>query len=284
MILSDLIIPSRVNQCWEYSGLDSPEHCLDKTHFKQYPWPITYNYNSRGFRDQEWPNSIDQLSNAVWCVGDSFTVGLGSPVEHTWPMLLQKQTGRRVINVSMDGASNNWIARRTALIQKEINPTAVVVMWSYLHRRENDNHNISDEQRRVQAIASNDIDDAINFAHCVGMIKNSSVTQLAIPEYAPPLSDYQEIWDTVKGTDWPNRAPETTDEMLQLPSFIQTELKEYFKVWAELHNSIALHTLMFPIKSNLIEVERLDLARDGLHFDLITSQWIVDQITNNLTL
>jgi lysophospholipase L1-like esterase len=282
LILPDFILPSRVNQCWEYSGIDSFERCLDKNHFKQYPHAVIYNYNSRGFRDQEWPDSSEELKQAIWCIGDSFTAGIGSPIEHTWPWLLQKQTGRRVINISMDGASNNWIARRTNLIQKEINPTNIVVMWSYLHRRESDNQKVSDEQRIIQSINSTNNEDASNFADCINLIKNNSVTQLIIPEYAPESTDIQALWDTVRGTNWPVLAPNTMDAMNLLPKFIQTELKEYFKIWTDLQTMIELQQTLSPIDKNIIKVNRLDLARDGHHFDIITAQWIVDQIADGL--
>ena len=77
MILPDFTISSKINQNWAYSGMDSPDLCLDSKHFKSYPYSVSYQYNSRGYRDHEWP---DDLQNAVWCIGDSFTVGIGSPV------------------------------------------------------------------------------------------------------------------------------------------------------------------------------------------------------------
>jgi hypothetical protein len=277
MILPDLVLPSRVNQCWEYSGLDSFEHCLDKNHFKQYPWPVIYNYNSRGFRDQEWPVTIEELKNAIWCVGDSFTVGLGCPVEHTWPWLLQKQTGRRVINISMDGASNDWIARRTSLIQKEINPRNIVVMWSYVHRREHKNSDLNDEQRRIATLASTDADDIANLDDCINMIKNNGILQLAIPNYSAILNS-QNIWSTVRGPDWPLLAPTTTDELMLLPDFVQTELKEQFKLWTTIQQSVELPDKLRNVSNAVININRLDLARDGHHFDLITAQWVVDRI------
>jgi hypothetical protein len=56
------------------------------------------------------------------------------------------------------------------------------------------------------------------------------------------------------------------------------------QIWTELQESIKLHTLYCSIEHNFTKIDRLDLARDGLHFDLITAQWVVDQIINNLTL
>jgi hypothetical protein len=279
MILPDFVLPSRVNQCWQYSGIDSFKECLDKNYFKQYPHPITYNYNSRGFRDQEWPDSTEELKNAIWCIGDSFTVGLGSPIEHTWPWLLQKQTGRRIINVSMDGASNSWIARKTATIQKEIKPKNIAVMWSFLHRREDENQNLNDEQRRISHTASNHAEDGVNFFQCIKMIESSGLIQLIIPEYA---RDCQTLWENLRGESWPRMFPSTVHAMSLLPDFIQHELKEKFKLWEELQTLVEMSTILAPLEENLIKVSKLDLARDGFHFDLITAQWIVNQIINEL--
>ena len=125
MILPDFILPSRQHQICTESGIDSLEQCLDKKHFKLYPHQIEYRYNSRGFRDAEWPEDINDLKNATWCIGDSFTVGIGSPLKHTWPYILQQQTGCRVINISMDGASNEWMARKCSTLLKIINPKCI---------------------------------------------------------------------------------------------------------------------------------------------------------------
>jgi len=116
VILQDLVLQSRVNFKSDVSGLDSLELCLNKDHFRNYPHHVEYVHNSRGFRDNEWPESADELKNAIWCVGDSFTVGLGSPRQFTWPQVLAAVTGRRCINISMDGASNAWISRRAQQI------------------------------------------------------------------------------------------------------------------------------------------------------------------------
>jgi hypothetical protein len=134
MILPGFVLYQTVNQQLKYSGIDSLSYCIDKAHFKKYPDEVKYQYNSRGYRDQEWP---EDLTNAIWCFGDSFTVGMGTPREYTWTYLLQEQLGQRTINVSMDGASNNWIARKTKDLFAQLTPDLVILHWSYLHRREN---------------------------------------------------------------------------------------------------------------------------------------------------
>lgn len=116
----------------ETSGMDCLEQCLNKEHFRNYSKKITYQYNSKGFRDEEWP--IDAY-NVIWCVGDSFTVGIGQPHEETWPAELEKKTGRRCLNLGEDGCSNDTMALRAQEICKLYKPKLIVVMWSYLSRR-----------------------------------------------------------------------------------------------------------------------------------------------------
>ena len=123
----------------ETSGLDHLQKCLNKEHFLNYPKKITYQYNSRGFRDAEWP--ID-LSDVIWCVGDSFTVGIGQPYEETWPQLLEKRTGRRCLNTGEDGCSNDTIALRAQEICKLYKPKLIVVLWSYFSRRRINDKNV----------------------------------------------------------------------------------------------------------------------------------------------
>lgn len=146
MILPNFVIQSKINYTSEFEKPDSPEECIDKDHFDNYQYPISYRYNSRGFRDVEWP---DNLQNAIWCIGDSFTVGLGSPFEHIWPVVLSKATGLKTINVSVNGANNSWISRKTSEVIETVNPQYVIIMWSYFYRRESDNILLTDEERQI---------------------------------------------------------------------------------------------------------------------------------------
>jgi len=113
-------------------GMDTLEKCDDKDHYLSYTKDISYRYNSRGFRDHEWP---EDLSDVVWCVGDSFTVGMGQPFEETWPQLLGKKLGKTCLNIGEDGCANDTMALRIQEICKSYTPKLVVVMWSYFARR-----------------------------------------------------------------------------------------------------------------------------------------------------
>ena len=186
MILSDFIIPSRVNQIWNHTGIDSPERCLDKELFENYPHKIIYRYNSRGFRDHEWPV---KLRPPIWCIGDSFTAGIGNPVRHTWPDILAKLMGTRSINISMDGASNEWIARRAKAVITEVRPATMVIHWSYTNRRENPNTALPDEDRRIYMVDATATEDLKNTLECIRQVEalatTTKIVHTFIPDFVP---------------------------------------------------------------------------------------------------
>jgi hypothetical protein len=283
MILPDFVLPSRVNQCWQYSGMDSFEHCSDKTHFKQYPHDITYNYNSRGFRDAEWPDTIEQLQSAIWCVGDSFTVGIGSPLEHTWPWILQQATQRRTINVSMDGASNMWIARKSLDIVNKIKPAHLIIQWSYVSRREKTIDVALDESWQ-------------EFYKNVADPSWPACTRLNIDGLPKKISE--EI-DQIHGK-W---SQNITDEMRRLPvikSTVEDDIKNILDcmgLLSQIKSTQIVHSFIpkFVPRTHqgiveqqiaglvIPEIQFLDLARDGYHYDIATSQEFVRQVTQCLS-
>ena len=280
MILPDFILQSRQNQTWSESGIDSLKGCLDKEHFKSYPYQITYNYNSRGFRDTEWPDNITELRDSIWCIGDSFTVGIGSPLTHTWVNLLQGKLNQRCINVSMDGASNNWIARKAIQVLKTIKPKIIVIQWSYIQRGESDDYSLTDETRRLRCWSS-DINKITEqnyklIAEVETYKHKCSVIHSSIPNITQVNHNHiVDIWDHIKGTDWPE-LPKTLDEFYGLPGFIVNELTNIFKVYK-------LFQLYYTLLGNIIQTSEIitqDLARDGLHYDVLTATKFVAQLEN----
>jgi hypothetical protein len=277
MILPELKLSSRINKFWNFSGIDDINSCKDKKHFLSYPYTITYEYNSRGFRDHEWPESLKELKNAVWCIGDSFTVGLGSPKEHTWPFCLSKITGRRVINVSMDGASNEWISRIAKSIIRAIDPINIVIMWSYTHRREHSNALLNDEDRRMfygpvdkLRSKSDDWQNFLNSKSQVDLLSKNSI-QFSIPGFH---HDHVH-WSKIRGNKWPKTAPNTLEELNTLPAWIRTELKELHQCLDSLCVDLSFnHDLQH--QHSVVPVCQQDFARDGLHFDLITAEWVAE--------
>ena len=272
MILPDLILPGRANKNLQYTGLDSLEKCNNKQHFKNYPYRVNYNYNSRGFRDAEWP---DNLENVVWCIGDSFTVGLGCPLDHVWPRILQQKLNQRTINVSMDGASNEWIARRTCDIIDAIHPSTIIIQWSYTHRRED---TVENGLNKLWTKFYNNVKDS-SWPEC----KYSNFNTL--PEFIKVEVHELHQWNYHKQFLDENRALHYTLTSLdnnninllncikQVESTGANIIHSFIPEFAQDWNNSDLSGYTF-----IPEIKKLDLARDYHHYDTLTATNFVHQL------
>jgi hypothetical protein len=224
-----LIIKNRINKKLNYNGIDSLNQCLNKTHFKNYKKDVSYHYNSRGFRDKEWPKD---LSKAIWCVGDSFTVGLGQPFEETWPYLLQKKLNKRCLNLGEDGCSNDTISLRAEEIYKLYKPKLIVIMWSYLNRRRINNKNMHFDKNDFGIKA--DFDNFIKNCETISKLKTKIIQTI-------------------------------------IPNVLLDPDKKIFNYLLLLRNKFKI--LNFP---------QLDYARDYHHFDVKTSEYLVNLVTKKI--
>lgn len=65
-----------------------------------------YRFNSWGFRseyDYEALNVDGKKAKIILAIGDSFTMNVGGPLEHSWPSLLQEKVDIPVLNGGVDG-------------------------------------------------------------------------------------------------------------------------------------------------------------------------------------
>jgi hypothetical protein len=280
MILPNVLIRSKIGMSTA-SGMDTIKTCLDKKHFKNYPYTVDYSYNDRGFRDTAWPDDIN-LSSSIWCIGDSFTVGIGSPFSHTWVQQLMVATQTRTINVSMDGASNTWISRKCCEIYDSIKPQNIVIMWSYLHRRELDDESLDDFDRKIhstKATVTEDIDDIINcIDRVVKYCTETNIVQTIIPnwevEYKNVILD-QSGWLEIRDDSWPMDVPNNKAELLALGDSILDELATLHKIDIDgLMKKFKIEGLM----DSLIQTVQIDFARDGHHFDILTAKNVVNNV------
>lgn len=288
MILPEIWLANRSNERCQQQGLDSIEKALDPEWFLNFPYAIDYCYNSRGFRDEEWPDSLNDLQQAAWCVGDSFTVGIGSPYEHIWPRVLQKAMHRRTINVSMDGASNNWIARKTVKILQVIQPQVLIVHWSYLHRREglteldkNNKYGFLLHYDQVKDPSWPPISQVEQFSSLPAHVQNELMTQHG-DHWRQNISDEQlrlwhirsDIEDDIENT---RQCIELVDQHRGqtrlihsfIPGFVSGYQQEFYQC-LDTPNSI------------VPEFAPLDLARDRHHYDIKTSEYFVQKILQEL--
>lgn len=279
MILPDFIIPSRANAIWQTTGMDSEEYCRDLKHYQSYAHKIEYVYNNRGFRDDPWPATMADLQKAVWCLGDSFTVGIGSPRQHTWPYLLQQSLGQRTINVSMDGASNNWIARKAIRVMEQISPKLMIIHWSYVNRREKDIEIELDQSwntfyqdvrdatwpdcsRQERDLLPEHIQQELNQVH--GGWKHNITDDQRLIHYER-CTEQEDIHNTLECIQSVAQSAVCTQV---IHSFIPEFVPKEFQGVVESQTSGLI----------ISETQILDLARDGHHYDIATARWLVDQI------
>ncbi len=283
MILPGIQLTSRINLILDKTGIDTPETCLDLDHWRNFPDTVHYVYNSRGFRDAEWP--INDLAECIWCIGDSFTVGVGSKFNNSWTQVLQRITGRRCVNISLEGASNAWMVRQANMIIQEIAPRNLIIHWSYLHRDENPDSSLTDEDRRIRHIADFTTEKQLDhFASSVNQLIDSNYTNIVhsfIPHGIPDWFDknLSHAWNQLRGADWPRDYPRTVSEFECLPDFIKQELREH-SMYYEFFDAAIIHGRITKIIGTpfISPLDTLDRARDGLHYDVLTSTAFVEQI------
>jgi len=268
VILPPVVLPQRCNKHYTTLGIDSFLNCRDRWHYIRYPHAVSYNFNSRGFRDSEWPGD---LNTVTWCLGDSFTLGVGSPVEHTWP----QQLNRACVNVSMDGASNAWIARQACCIL-QLQPRNMIILWSFLERREVNDTEVSDLDRRLPSQISTDqahFDYFLQCYHAVEQLRGSTnIVHAFIPGHYPVNNNTaDQLWHSIAEPSW-GPCPANLQDLIQLPNFVQQELDQVHSCWHNLCSAVAYQGMYQQLNNCTGEIAQLDLARDGFHFDIITSR------------
>lgn len=259
--------------------MDSIEHCFDVRHFQNYPFDIEYRYNSRGFRDSEWP---DDLTDTIWCMGDSFTVGVGQPFAHIWPQVLSKHSHKRTINFSMDGASNNWIARRTLDIIRMVDPKNIVIMWSYVERRERPDflpllwRKIYDQIRDPSWPADVTLSAAGTLPD---PIKREIEQEHDIDiEFFVDCNDDMMIYQDTRASDQYNfdNWCACIDQLAGYQHVIHGVIPNW--VADPQRNNKYWDYLDMSVSKKIQPFDRLDWARDGHHFDVLTSEHFVSQV------
>jgi len=290
MILPDFVLLSRAGTEEKFTGMDHAEFCESPRLFAQYPHEITYQYNSRGFRDEEWP---DNLAQAIWCFGDSFTVGVGSPRPHTWPAMLQRKTHTRCINVSLDGASNQWIARKIQSLAQSLVPSCVVVHWSYIHRRESSASVLTktlDSQWRefynkIKDSTWPDCGSMDEFDQLPSIIKQEILEIHAGPaEHA--LLTYRLILDDESRRLYFDPNSNNSDDIANTMDCISRVHATGLNVIHSFVPGFAAQSAVVKIIAHLNQLQcryvapfdLLDHARDGHHYDAITAESFTNQI------
>jgi lysophospholipase L1-like esterase len=139
----NISIPFYANLQTDILGMDSKEHCFGPELFDTWP-PVTYQFNEIGFRT----HSVNQFkSDAILVIGDSFTLGLGVNSVDRFSDVIEQHTGHQVLNFSLNGASNDWISRKLQQLLPLFRPRAIIVHYTFSHRRERPFEDWHDDER-----------------------------------------------------------------------------------------------------------------------------------------
>jgi hypothetical protein len=188
----DLKIPRYANLRCDSLGHDSFEHCFDRNLFRSFG-PVSYQFNEIGYRTK----SIAEFTGQeILAIGDSFTLGLGVNAVDRWSDQLELLTGLPVLNLSLNGASNDWIARRLQSFLTWFTPVFVIVHWSFSHRREAAQPTWYDDERtqcEPGYSAQENFDNWLQNFQCVHGCK---VLHTAIPGWHDGFD--HDLWPVVK--------------------------------------------------------------------------------------
>lgn len=136
MLINDLeYYHKMVNYSGKCLGIDSPDKSwIDSAYWHAYPvQDFDYQFNSWGFRGPEYNNLIGKPVNI--CLGDSFTVNLGGPIEHSWCSQLSSKMDLPTINLGVHGAGNDTIRLVYERANNIFDVKNTFVMYSFFHRR-----------------------------------------------------------------------------------------------------------------------------------------------------
>jgi hypothetical protein len=280
MILPNVIIPKLVHKRFEFYSPDSEPDCQSRKHFNHYPYNITYEFNSRGFRDNEWPTDLE---NAIWCLGDSTTVGIGAPITHSWPFQLSKTTDIATINLGIRAIDNYTISEIAREIILNIRPKNILILWSFFERRPVGNIQTEIVDLSEQLIVDNDLDHYDYFTKCILNLQvpdsKTNIVHGFLPNSDNVEQTLQSMWNNVKDPNWPAKI-ESIDaidhnilEELDIVHNVYNQFKKIFE-WCEFKNKF--------MKNRINNFEQLDLARDGHHWDIEPSKLRATEFKNFL--
>jgi hypothetical protein len=129
-------------------------------------------------------------------IGDSFTLGLGVNAKDRWSDHLEILTGLPVLNFSLNGASNDWIARRVQSLMTWFSPAFLIIHWSFSHRREAAQPYWFDDERTECEAGYTSQENFSNWLNNFKKINHEKVLHTAIPHWHDGF-EYDQ-WPVVK--------------------------------------------------------------------------------------
>jgi hypothetical protein len=131
---------SLANQALLWHTTDSEESyqknlIRNRLQLQQYNWidrPIAYKFNNYGFRADEF----ESTDPSVVFIGCSHTLGVGLPVESTWPYIVSAKLKLKNYNIGVGGSSNDTAFRLAHYWIEQLKPSLVIFLSTERTRSE----------------------------------------------------------------------------------------------------------------------------------------------------
>ena len=117
------------NTTVQWTGFDNITNCN-----KEWNIPISYQYNSQGFRTHDLTSYIGKEVNIA--LGCSHTEGIGLPIEMTWPSKIEQQTKLTTLNLGLGQGSTDTVARILTNVSGLFSINTVYILWPAFDRFE----------------------------------------------------------------------------------------------------------------------------------------------------
>lgn len=215
-------VPSMIDYQGQYCGVDTPGRSKKSIkEFHDYPiQDFDYQFNSWGFRGEDFEQYLGDKVNI--CLGDSITVNIGGPVEHSWCGQLAKHFSIPTINLGMAAAGNDAIKLVCDSACELFNVQNIFVMYSFFPRRlvngRFKQYTYTDYKQDLEYFLEQRIPDAYECGlpgWCwtdeeVQFLSDLKIYFLDVPLVGQFSNDQdrkyivKESYNNLKGTDWPS--------------------------------------------------------------------------------
>lgn len=283
MILQKILptyFESRANQTFlPPFEMDGPKDAW-RSSKEWHDYPIrdyVYSFNNWAFRGEDYSQFKNQPVNI--CLGDSFVLNLGAPVEHSWPRQLAEHLDIPTLNFGIDGAGNDTIHTLYEFLIDYFDVQNTFVMYSFFHRRYHSEykelkHDVYSDQENFDFFNKHKLENVYytflppwcwSDSEKEYLRKNNPKQYLFYENFDHVLvNNYRSLYTTkdrydfVKGSDWP-----------PYEDFIDNKTLDNH-VYNEIFVSALKHELFYPTN------------RDGFHLNYLGNKIVCDYFLNEL--
>jgi len=269
MLINDLKTFERYsNRKLKFTDLDDINYCKNKFWFKTYQYQdFDYQFNSWGFRGPEYDQYIGTPVNI--CLGDSFTLNMGGPIEHSWPSLLQKKYAIPCLNLGLNGAGNDTIRLVYDRACKLFDVQNTFVVYTFINRRLENKRFRSDlheHQDNINHFEKHFIPNAY-FNFIPHWCWTSEEMDYIFSKASYYLDTKEDFWDSKMPRGLVSKGCYQDKQGEDWCSY------EEFIAGADPHPDV--FTEEFGLRTNVFQLHN---NRDGYHLDILANQKLADNL------